>query len=580
MNKRQKEVAQAGLDAEKKIIRELKQVYGQAKKDCEAKIRELSTRTDMENLQSIIYQKQYQEALKKQLDGILDNLNSQEFMSISDYLQTCYQNGYTGTMYDLAGQGIPMTLPINQEQIVKALQTDSKISEGLYKRLGEDTKYLKTSIRAELSRGISNGSSWNDIAVKIATGMNSPFDKAMNRAKLIARTEGHRVQCESSYDAMQGAKEKGADVVKQWDATLDAKTRPTHQQIDGQIRELDEPFESPNGKAMYPGNFGVPAEDCNCRCAVLQRARWALSEKELQTLKDRASYFGLDKTEDFNDFKQKYLKLPSDADTMDISEPALQSVINDYLNGKVDRKTLGESILKNYGVENVPVNVSPIYDYGVCNIRVNDGIMEMVDYNLKSNDSRDINYQIKTAFHEAYHAKGNGKETDYSKKNRAKWLKIEETFAETSAHYSSSSYGITDLTPAYPDYLVSTLPRLKQLDEFSDCSTLADFGKVALELKEKGGSVWSDLSRRAMKKKYNYGAYVQEYFPEISKDVSGYVDKIIENMPQCKSFKSNMENDLKKGMENIQNMGFALSDNETLMINNAVAIAMNRIGVK
>ena len=25
-----------------------------------------------------------------------------------------------------------------------------------------------------------------------------------------------------------------------------------------------------------PGDFGDPAEDCNCRCALLQRARWAL----------------------------------------------------------------------------------------------------------------------------------------------------------------------------------------------------------------------------------------------------------------------------------------------------------------
>lgn len=27
---------------------------------------------------------------------------------------------------------------------------------------------------------------------------------------------------------------------------------------------------------MQPGDFGDPAEDCNCRCALLQRARWAL----------------------------------------------------------------------------------------------------------------------------------------------------------------------------------------------------------------------------------------------------------------------------------------------------------------
>ena len=61
--------------------------------------------------------------------------------------------------------------------------------------------------------------------------------------------------------------------------------------------------------ASAPGMFGDPAEDCNCRCALLQRARWALDETELDTLKERSEYFGLDKSKDFEDFKEKYLKV-------------------------------------------------------------------------------------------------------------------------------------------------------------------------------------------------------------------------------------------------------------------------------
>lgn len=313
MNKEQKEVMQAQINDEKKIIRQLKLVYGQAQDDCINKIIDLSRRTDMENLQSIIYQKQYQEALKKQLDGVLDNLQSEEFTSIADYLQKSYHNGYVGVMYDLHQQGIPIIMPINQEQVVKALQTDSKLSKGLYDRLGEDVGYLKRSIRAELSRGIANGSTWNQMAVHIAKGMNSPFKKAINNAIRISRTEGHRIQQRSALDAQYAAKEKGADIVKQWDSTLDNRTRPHHRQLDGQIRELDEPFEVDGMKADAPGHFGKPKEDCNCRCCLLQRARWALDEDELNELKERAAYFGLDKTKDFEEFKQKYLKLPENA---------------------------------------------------------------------------------------------------------------------------------------------------------------------------------------------------------------------------------------------------------------------------
>lgn len=305
MNQRQKTVLKAQLESEEKIMRELKQVYKQAAKDCENKIKELSARRDMENLQSIIYQKQYQEALKKQLEGIIDNLQSNQFDSIAGYLTGCYEEGFLGTLYDLQGQGVPLIFPINQKQIVAALQTDSKLSEGLYKRLGEESAQLKKSIRAELSRGVANGGTWNEIAVHIATGMNSPFKKAMNNSMRIARTEGHRVQCQSALDCQRNAKDKGADIVKQWDSTMDKRTRKTHVKLDGQIRELDKPFEVDGRRAMYPGGFGIAKEDIHCRCAILQRARWALTDEEFTKMNGETGELVTIHEKDYNVFKRK-----------------------------------------------------------------------------------------------------------------------------------------------------------------------------------------------------------------------------------------------------------------------------------
>lgn len=320
MTKEQKEVQQAHLDEEKKVIRQLKQVYSRAAKDCEEKIAALNARTDMQNLQSIIYQKQYQQALKSQIDGILTTLQTNEFSSISEYLTASYTNGFVGAMYDLTAQGIPVISPIKQQNVVKAIQTDSKISTTLYKKLGEDVTYLKKSIRAELSRGTANGSTWTEIASHIANGMNSPLKTAMNRAILIARTEGHRIQQESQLDALHDAQDNGADVVKQWDATLDSRTRPDHRAADGQIRELDDKFRVGGESMTAPGVGGSARNVCNCRCCLLQRARWALDEDELKTLKTRASFFGLDKTKDFDDFRQKYLKATSATATIDVSD--------------------------------------------------------------------------------------------------------------------------------------------------------------------------------------------------------------------------------------------------------------------
>lgn len=310
MNKAQKQVAQAQLNREKQTIKELKQVYQWALRDCEQKIRELSERTDMENLQSIIYQKQYQEALKAQLEGVLSNLQSNSYATVSDYLTKCYRDGYTGVMYDLQKTGIPIIMPIDQAAVVRAIQTDSKLSKSLYDKMGEDVTYLKKAVRAEVSRGIANGSTWNEVAGKLSRHMaNTPFQKAYNNSIRIARTEGHRIQVQSALDAMYIAKSKGADVLKQWDATLDGATREHHQMLDGQIREVDEPFEVGGRKIKAPGMFGDPAEDCNCRCCLLQRARWALDDEELETLRERAEYFGLDKTKDFEEYQTKYFKV-------------------------------------------------------------------------------------------------------------------------------------------------------------------------------------------------------------------------------------------------------------------------------
>ena len=317
MNKRQTEVEKAKLAAEENELKHLKAIYNKAASDISKKIAIsngkinvlLADFDDLDDvqksiLQSQIYQRDFQKSLQKQIDGFLKDLNDKQYESVNEYLKDSYKTGYIGTMYDIAGQGIPLVIPIDQKQVAKAMTHNTKLSKKLYTRLGEDVDLLKKRVANNISRGIATADSYSNIARNIANGTNV----SINRTMTIARTEGHRIQVQATNDAQHDAKDKGADVVKQWDSTLDGKTRPHHRQLDGQIRELDEPFEVDGMKVMYPSDFGKPGEDINCRCALLQRARWALGEEELETLKERAEYFGLDKTKDFDDFKQKYLK--------------------------------------------------------------------------------------------------------------------------------------------------------------------------------------------------------------------------------------------------------------------------------
>ena len=593
LNNRMKEVQKAALSDEKHTIQLLQRIYEQAAKDTEAKIAALNTRTDLQNIQSIVYQKQYQEALKKQLDGIINDLHTQSFTTVSEYLGKSYEHGFYGTLYDLHGQGVPFLFPIRQDEVVKALNNDysniAKTQRGkdIYKRMGENTDYLKKAVRAEVSRGIANGSSWLDMASHVAKGMNSPFNRAMKRAFLITRTEGHRIQNQATVDVQKRAKGLGADIVKQWDATLDANTRPWHAEADGQIREIDEEFDVGGEKMKAPGIGGSARNVCNCRCVLLQRARWALNKNETKYLGDVSSMTDKQKEDiakklgvsvddlpnisksivpihatDYNEFKEKAQNVP------------IQKIIDDFVNGKsTDRKALGERILKEYGVDGVPVNIKDMADYGYCSIRIQNGKLTVTDYNLNARDKRSIPYQIKTAFHEAYHASGNGFSTDIDSMDQSRWLDLEETFAESSAHYMVSQYGITELAPSYPDKLVKMLPRLKKLPEFKGCKTIADFGKVAQEARQK------DMSQRAMRKKFDFATYTKQYFQTIRKDIPGMVDKILENMPESKQYRKDMIDDLTKAMDNVDTYGFPLGDNQSLMLNNAVAVEMGKMGV-
>lgn len=324
MNKHEKEIAKAQLSSEEKTLKELQQVFKKARQDVQEKISELNSRTDMQNLQSIIYQKKYQQAILDQINEAFADLKSGQYKTVEEYLVESYDNGYIGMMYSLQSQGIPMIMPINDRDVVRALTTDSKLSSKYYQsnplkgRLAENVDLLKQRVRSNLSRGIIAGKSWLDVAVDIASGMNNPFDIALKDAMRIVRTEGHRVHQQGFLDAGDKAKDKGADILKQWDATMDRKTRPAHQQADGQIVEWDDYFTVGGEKMKAPSVGGSAKNVCNCRCQLLQRARWALDESELETLQKRSEFFGLDKSESFEDYKQKYLKLPEKADTMEL----------------------------------------------------------------------------------------------------------------------------------------------------------------------------------------------------------------------------------------------------------------------
>lgn len=303
MNKRQLTVQKQFVQDEKAVIKELKHEYAKALAEINDRIKVLQMG---EQTQAKIYQLQYQLSLRQQISGILDNMRSNNYQTVQAYLNGCYKEGFVGAMYDLQGQGIPLAFPIDQNQAVKAVQLDSKISQGLYTRMGVNVNELKKRIADEIARGISSGLSYERIAGNLQWMINGDYNKALR----IIRTEGHRIQNQSALDAMHKAVKVGASIVKQWDATLDGNTRDTHIELDGQIVGIDDEFVIPStgARAMFAGGFGDPSEDCNCRCCILQRASWNLDDYDATKMDSESGLLMEFKERDYQSFKDAYFK--------------------------------------------------------------------------------------------------------------------------------------------------------------------------------------------------------------------------------------------------------------------------------
>lgn len=309
MNKAEKDTIKAHLNAEQKALQDLEKAYKQAKKDCQERIKALNARTDMQNLQTIVHQRKYQQVLLKQIDSVLNDLQTHTYKSANEFFQSAYENGYIGSMYEFIYQDIPLTIPISRKKMMTAIQTDSKISKDYYLKQGltvQNIRTLKQQIAQEATRGIASGKSWLEVANSLS--IQRYFSISLSDAMRICRTEGNRINQQARLDAGDEAVKAGCDLLKQWDATMDDKTRPWHREADGQIVEWNESFTVMGEKLKAPSIGGSAKNVINCRCQLLKRPRWALDEEELERLKKRAEYFGLDKSQSFEEYKQKFLK--------------------------------------------------------------------------------------------------------------------------------------------------------------------------------------------------------------------------------------------------------------------------------
>ena len=325
INKYEKEVEQALLNNEKDVLKQLENTYIKALADIKGRIRILQSR---EETQSTIYQLNYQKALEKQVNAIISVLQQDNVVNIQSFLNACYETGYIGIQYELMQQGVPVITAINQTEVASSLfKKTAKMT--FADRLNVNMKDFKQKVKDTITRGIASASTYKDIAnqLSIVTG------ESINKSYRIARTEGHRITAEAKLNSMKKAKQQGADVVKQWDATLDGKTRKNHRKLDGEWVEVDEYFNVGGRKVKAPGKFGRAEEDINCRCILLTRPRWAVDKRRVKSAKIKDEYGKevekLIEVKNYEDYKKGYYKiLEDDPDIEEVIKKANKRMAN------------------------------------------------------------------------------------------------------------------------------------------------------------------------------------------------------------------------------------------------------------
>lgn len=135
-------------------------------------------------------------------------------------------------------------------------KTKKKIREGKIK------KWSSRKINNAIIQGVLQGEAIDKIADRLDVAVRMGWNNAVRNA----RTAMTGAQNAGRLDSYKDSQKLGIKMNKGWMATLDERTRESHQELDGEIVPIDKPFS--NG-LMCPGDpEGDPEEVYNCRCTM------------------------------------------------------------------------------------------------------------------------------------------------------------------------------------------------------------------------------------------------------------------------------------------------------------------------
>ena len=183
---------------------------------------------------------------------------------INSQLPPVYALNYNYFASSFLKQGISFSLI--DTNTVKYLATTDKSLLPQYKlNVAKDVRWNTKRLNSEVLQGILQG----DSIPKIAKRLERVENMNKNASIRTARTMVTSAENKGRMDMLEKAESEGIIFKKKWISTHDARTRDWHRELDGQLRDKDEPFENSVGKIMYPGDPSADAANVySCRCTL------------------------------------------------------------------------------------------------------------------------------------------------------------------------------------------------------------------------------------------------------------------------------------------------------------------------
>lgn len=269
----------------------LSRVYRQAQRDIDEKLKDWQKRHEEREkryrqqvkdgkitqadfdawMRGQVFQDKQWQARKEEIDRVLLNADREAQRIINEGKLGCFAEGANRTMYEVEQvTGVNTNFAMYDEATVaRLIKSDPQILPKAKPGVVKDKSYTYYNklMNSAITQGIIQGESIQQIARRIIDKTGESTYKAAVRN---ARTAYTGAQNAGTLESMRRAQAMGIRIKKKWLAILDNRTRDSHAALDGQEQELDEPFISPLGKIMYPGDpTAEPGDVYNCRCDMV-----------------------------------------------------------------------------------------------------------------------------------------------------------------------------------------------------------------------------------------------------------------------------------------------------------------------